>query len=274
MVVATAHPLTMPGCLLSCARKLRSYPAMGIAVPVLWSTVGALLRVRRRSCQAFIASWRQPTCCCPKHHAGASPHAPMRGGWRSRSATCAGVPMAWKSSATHVIARSLAGFQTSIPNATSRDSDVSCSYAAPQHIFGPSASEPACPSNIQSSPAPHRRRLPPVHGRYGPPWITDMSKRNAPPRLLNLALQGGGDHGAFTWGVLDQLLEDGRTRFEGVSGTSAVAMNAVALAHGLLEGGADDARAALSRFWLAVASSSPLQLAGAIDGGGIGPRWT
>jgi len=55
----------------------------------------------------------------------------------------------------------------------------------------------------------------------------------APPlQRLNLALQGGGSHGALTWGVLDALLEDGQWRFDGVSGTSAGAMNAVALAHG------------------------------------------
>lgn len=77
-------------------------------------------------------------------------------------------------------------------------------------------------------------------------------------RPLNLALQGGGAHGAFTWGVLDALLEDGRFRFDGLCGTSSGAMNAVALAHGLvsaLADGADDrqareaARRALRRFW-------------------------
>lgn len=72
---------------------------------------------------------------------------------------------------------------------------------------------------------------------------------------LSLALQGGGAHGAFTWGVLDALLEDGRLRFDGVSGTSAGAMNAVVLAHGLSLGGADDAREALQTFWQAVAAS-------------------
>jgi NTE family protein len=80
---------------------------------------------------------------------------------------------------------------------------------------------------------------------------------------VNLALQGGGAHGAFTWGVLDRLLEDGRLDFEAVSGTSAGAMNAVALAHGLLEGGREGARAALERFWLAVADSMPLAAADA-----------
>ena len=56
-----------------------------------------------------------------------------------------------------------------------------------------------------------------------------------PRRPLNLALQGGGSHGAFTWGVLDALLEDGRFEFDGISGTSAGAMNAVALAHGFAQ---------------------------------------
>lgn len=58
-------------------------------------------------------------------------------------------------------------------------------------------------------------------------------------RALNLALQGGGSHGAFTWGVLDALLEDGRFEFPGISGTSAGAMNAVALAHGFASAAQD-----------------------------------
>ena len=77
-------------------------------------------------------------------------------------------------------------------------------------------------------------------------------------KTINLALQGGGSHGAFTWGVLDALLEDGRLRFEGISGTSAGAMNAVVLANALLKARADGlpaqnvreaVRAALARFW-------------------------
>jgi len=82
------------------------------------------------------------------------------------------------------------------------------------------------------------------------------------PRPVSLALQGGGAHGAFTWGVLDALLEDGRLAFEGISGTSAGAMNAVVLAHGLLQGGREGARAALAQFWQAVAGSAPFDLAG------------
>ncbi|WP_022979460.1 patatin-like phospholipase family protein [Ideonella sp. B508-1] len=74
---------------------------------------------------------------------------------------------------------------------------------------------------------------------------------------VNLALQGGGAHGAFTWGVLDALLEDGRIRPVAISGTSAGAMNAVALAQGLFDDGAEGARASLRRFWKAVADSVP-----------------
>ena len=86
-----------------------------------------------------------------------------------------------------------------------------------------------------------------------------FGKRNK--QSINLALQGGGAHGAFTWGVLDALLEDGRLNFEGVSGTSAGAMNAVVLANGLMSGGRDGARAALETYWTAVAGSLPFDIA-------------
>ncbi len=79
---------------------------------------------------------------------------------------------------------------------------------------------------------------------------------------IDLALQGGGAHGAFTWGVLDRLLEDERLRIDGISGTSAGAMNAVVLANGYHGGGRDGARRALREFWKAVSDSarfSPLQ---------------
>jgi NTE family protein len=83
---------------------------------------------------------------------------------------------------------------------------------------------------------------------------------------VNLALQGGGSHGAFTWGVLDTLLEDGRVSFEGISGTSAGAMNAVALAHGLARAQGqteaaqrESARASLNDFWEGVVAMGALQ---------------
>ncbi|MBO6717459.1 MAG: patatin-like phospholipase family protein [Rhizobiaceae bacterium] len=69
---------------------------------------------------------------------------------------------------------------------------------------------------------------------------------------INIALQGGGSHGAFTWGVLDALLEDGRLDMVAISGTSAGAMNAVALADGWSRGGRDGARERLEVFWRAV----------------------
>lgn len=75
--------------------------------------------------------------------------------------------------------------------------------------------------------------------------------------MLNLALQGGGAHGAFTWGVLDALLADSDLAFEGVSGASAGAMNALCLAHGLMTGGRDGARETLAGFWTAIAGQSP-----------------
>jgi NTE family protein len=71
-------------------------------------------------------------------------------------------------------------------------------------------------------------------------------------KRINLALQGGGAHGAFTWGVLDQLLEDGRLEIEGIAGASAGAMNAVMLADGLARGGPEEARVRLADFWRAV----------------------
>src|SRR5262249_50434638 len=70
-------------------------------------------------------------------------------------------------------------------------------------------------------------------------------------KKINLALQGGGAHGAFTWGVLDQILDDGRLAIEGISGASAGAVNAVMLADGLARGGPDEAKARLAAFWRA-----------------------
>ena len=82
------------------------------------------------------------------------------------------------------------------------------------------------------------------------------------PLLVDLALQGGGAHGAFTWGVLDRLLEDPGLRIEGISGTSAGAMNAAVLADGHAAGGPQGARTALEDFWRRVshgAQFSPFQ---------------
>src|SRR6202521_6424785 len=67
--------------------------------------------------------------------------------------------------------------------------------------------------------------------------------------LVDLALQGGGSHGAFTWGVLDRLLEEPWLRIDAISGTSAGAMNAALVADGWMQGGAEGARAALDAYW-------------------------
>lgn len=83
-----------------------------------------------------------------------------------------------------------------------------------------------------------------------------------PPAVVSLALQGGGSHGAFTWGVLDRLLEEPWLSFDGISGTSAGAMNAAVMADGFAAGGAEGARAALGRYWRRVAEAarfSPFQ---------------
>lgn len=77
-------------------------------------------------------------------------------------------------------------------------------------------------------------------------------------KKVNLALQGGGSHGAFTWGVLDAILEDGRLDVEAITGTSAGAMNAVVFVQGYLDGGREGARAALAAFWASLSGSSAL----------------
>jgi len=77
-------------------------------------------------------------------------------------------------------------------------------------------------------------------------------------KCVNLALQGGGAHGAFTWGVLDQLLADGRIAIDGISGASAGAVNAMMLADGLARGGPDEARQRLADFWRAASFGGAL----------------
>jgi NTE family protein len=88
--------------------------------------------------------------------------------------------------------------------------------------------------------------------------MTGLAWWRRPRRVrLNLALQGGGAHGAFTWGVLDRLLEEEHIQMAAVSGTSAGAMNGVVMAHGLAQGGRSGAREALHRFWTELGSQTP-----------------
>jgi|HubBroStandDraft_1064217.scaffolds.fasta_scaffold00453_8 NTE family protein len=94
------------------------------------------------------------------------------------------------------------------------------------------------------------------------PASDGAGEAEATRKIINLALQGGGAHGAFTWGVLDRLLEDDRIEIEGVSATSAGAMNASVLAYGHMVGGSEGARRALQQFWHRIsesAKSGPLQ---------------
>jgi NTE family protein len=83
-----------------------------------------------------------------------------------------------------------------------------------------------------------------------------MSRAGPKLKPIHLALQGGGSHGALTWGVLDRLIEDGRLAIRSISGTSAGAMNAVVLAHGFGTGGPDGARRALRDFWKDVSDAA------------------
>jgi len=92
-----------------------------------------------------------------------------------------------------------------------------------------------------------------------------MTPLAANTKPVNLALQGGGAHGAFAWGVLDKLLEDGRLGLQAISATSAGSMNAVAMAYGVSIGGYDGGRAKLEEFWKEIARTgqmySPVQTA-------------
>src|SRR5262245_65412330 len=88
--------------------------------------------------------------------------------------------------------------------------------------------------------------------------MTSIVESTAAPVLVDFALQGGGAHGAFTWGVLDRLLRGPGLRIDGISGTSAGAMNAAVLVDGHAKDGADGARAALEKFWRRVSNAALL----------------
>jgi NTE family protein len=88
--------------------------------------------------------------------------------------------------------------------------------------------------------------------------MNSKAKGDGAPLLVDLALQGGGAHGAFTWGVLDRVLEEPRLEIEGISGTSAGAMNAAVLISGQAAGGAEGAKAAMEQFWRRVSDAALL----------------
>lgn len=98
--------------------------------------------------------------------------------------------------------------------------------------------------------------------RHAAPRVSQPAVARANTHRVNLALQGGGTHGAFTWGVLERLLEEERLEFDAVSGTSAGAINAAMFVQGLAEGGRDGARRLLDHFWRDIAARlavSPLR---------------
>jgi NTE family protein len=108
----------------------------------------------------------------------------------------------------------------------------------------------------------------------------DIVESPRAPILVDFALQGGGAHGAFTWGALDRLLEEPWLRIDGISGTSAGAMNAAVLVDGYADKGADGARAALENFWRRVSRAAllsplrrtPLDVARLFSPYDMGPR--
>ena len=126
---------------------------------------------------------------------------------------------------------------------------LQCSIKIPHYVpILPKSKDPMLPLLLVnlSHLLPRRRRPAPPPRRV--PIRTSIRRG----KRVNLALQGGGAHGAFTWGVLDQLLEDGRLQIDGISGASAGAVNAVMLDDGLIRGGPQAARTRLAEFWRAV----------------------
>ena len=99
-----------------------------------------------------------------------------------------------------------------------------------------------------------RRILPPTASQSPTPSARSGKSRR---KRVSLALQGGGSFGAFTWGVLDRLLEENDLTFDAISGASAGAINAVVMAAGLADGGRPEARARLERFWTRVSEVAP-----------------
>ncbi len=115
-------------------------------------------------------------------------------------------------------------------------------------IMAATARKAAVKKVVKAAKAPAKRK-PSTSARNNPVSASaDGIKR------INLALQGGGAHGAFGWGVMDKFLEDGRIEIEGLSGTSAGSMNAVVYAYGKLKGN-DGAREALHNFWKAISDA-------------------
>lgn len=125
----------------------------------------------------------------------------------------------------------------------------------------PKSAAPKAPAKAAAQTSDAKRPSAPTAKRKAEPRAKTPEKKTG-PKKVNLALQGGGAHGAFTWGVLDRLLERDDLIIEGISGTSAGAMNGAVMVCGLFNGGNDYARERLERFWTKVSkagSFSPLK---------------
>ena len=131
---------------------------------------------------------------------------------------------------------------------------------------------PPPPQQIKTTEPPAPAVTPPVAVVTAKPVVTDARPATHwPPRNLSLALQGGGTFAAFTWGVLERLLEEPSIKFDTISGASAGAINALLVACGLVEGGREGARARLNRFWMRLmheASFRSLMLVGGFSPAG------
>lgn len=137
----------------------------------------------------------------------------------------------------------------------------------------PAAPRPAAVPAPAPRPESVSQALVPIAVASKPAPVAPVQARPAqwPPRKLSLALQGGGTFAAFTWGVLERLLEESSIEIDTISGASAGAINALLLACGLAEGGREGARTRLSRFWLRLmheASFRSLMLVGGFSPAG------
>lgn len=148
------------------------------------------------------------------------------------------------------------------------------------NIWSEAPSPPAAPEPAPVPPSPPPSAVARVTAPVGIPATTAVVVRDQarshrrsewPPRKLSLALQGGGTFAAFTWGVLERLLEEPSIEIDTISGASAGAINALLLASGLAENGREGARARLNRFWVRLmheASFRSLMLVGGFSPAG------
>jgi NTE family protein len=146
--------------------------------------------------------------------------------------------------------------------------DIWSGAPSPPPAPEPASVSPPAPPPVPVAPAARPVEIVTVTTTVAPVLVPS---KQWPPRKLSLALQGGGTFAAFTWGVLERLLEEPDVGFDTISGASAGAINALLLASGLAEGGREGARARLNRFWVRLmheASFRSLMLVGGFSPAG------